>query len=332
MKNWFLLLVVVLILSVPISPVGAQNGPTEPGGISVDLPSSPYVIYPKYEDITTKTPTFRFTDYSEYGATKYRIELYNDETEALIYQQTGTGNCDGTECTMQLLIPLKFVTLDSDEGEYRWRIRAKVGGEWPPLWDQATFRVLKPKFTSLFDVDYKKWTPLFGDWGITSAGYLKGNGVGDNQYSIIQNHLVVNGYVYEVRMKRKLNTNTENRLYFNAYPYPTSWNRWDSGYGFDYYNNGRWRLVQREAGVQTILIPEADSSAIVPYGWNKLTIWSNPPNFHFWINEVYLGSYSLTTFDEGYVGIGMLMHASYEPLLVDWATLKYSDTAPYPIP
>jgi hypothetical protein len=70
----------------------------------------------------------------------------------------------------------------------------------------------------------------------------------------------------------------------------------------------------------------------VPYGWNKLTIWSNPPNFHFWINEVYLGSYSLTTFDEGYVGIGMLMHASYEPLLVDWATLKYSDTAPYPIP
>lgn len=324
--------IVLLVLSFDFVTVSAEGEPPAEDGIEVDLPSSPYVIYPKYEDITTKTPIFRFTDYSDFGATRYRIELYNDETELLLYQQTGTGNCDGTECTMQLLFPLKFVTLDSDEGEYRWRIRAKVDGEWPPLWSQATFRVIKTGFTSLFDVDYKKWIPVYGSWSINSSGYLKISGTGDTNYSIIEKHLFTYGYVYEVRMKRKIDTDSENRLFFNAYPYPLFMNRWDSGYTFDYYNNGRWRFGKRVAGVQSYLTPETSSSVIVPYGWNKVTIWAKPPNFHFWINETYLGVYSDAEFDEGFVGIGVYMNTSDNPLLVDWATVRYSNTAPYPIP
>jgi hypothetical protein len=333
MKNWFLLLVVVLILSVPISPVGAQNGPTEPGGIIVDGPSSPYIVYPKNEDIFDTTPLFRFTDYSAFGATKYRIDVWKgtDTNAAPIYTYKGHGNCNGSECTMQPGIALKKTDMNGN-GEYTWRIRAKVGGEWPILWSQAPFRVLSKGFTSMFDVDYKKWTPLSGYWGINSSGYLKISGTGDHHYSIIEKHVFSHGYVYEARMKRKIDTDSENRLFFNADPFPMFMDRWDSGYTFDYYNNGRWRFGKRLAGVQSYLTPETSSSAIVPYGWNKITIWATPPEFHFWINETYLGKYTEATFDEGFVGIGVYMNTSDYPLLVDWATLKYSDTAPYPIP
>jgi len=318
--------VVVLMccLVAPVAPAAADAAP--------DGPSSPYVIFPKDEDVFTTTPKFRFTKYP--GVTKYRIDIWEgDDFDAPpIYTFKFTPSCSSDECWYKPDIVLKKYDISGEKGEYSWRIRAKEGTEWPPLWSQTSFRVLSSGFNSQFTVDHAKWTPLFGDWSITSAGYLKGNGGGDNYFSIIQKHLVTTGYVYEVRMKRKLCKDTENTLYFNAYPYPTSWNRWDSGYMFEYYNNGRWRLGQRVGNVWTTLIPEAESDAIVPYGWNKLTIWSQPPNFHFWINEQYLGGYPLTTFEEGYVGIGMHMNASYEPLLVDWATLKYSDTAPYTIP
>lgn len=339
-QMWMSTLVVLMLLSFAITTVGADFNPTvkaegqPPSGdvIRPDPPSSPEVIYPRDEDIFTTTPKYRFTKFP--GVTKYRIDIWkgDDYNQTPIFTLKFTPACSDTECWIKPAYTLKKYDLSGEKGEYSWRIRAKVGTDWPVLWSQTTFRVLSSGFNSTFSSDYAKWVPLSGDWSISSAGYLKGNGNGDNQYSIVQKNLVKNGYVYEVRMKRKLENDAETRLFFNANPYPLYMNRWDSGYGFDYFNNGRWRLVQRVGGLQTYPVPETESSAIIPFGWNKLTVWTQDTGIYLWINEVYLGMFPINTFEEGWVGIGMYMNGPYSPLLVDWATLKYSDTPPYTIP
>lgn len=327
-RSKIVLTVIVFVMTCclvfPVAPVAADSAP--------EGPSSPYVIYPDEEDIFTKTPEYRFTEWP--GAVKYRIDIWKgtDYTQTPIFTQKFIPTCSAGECKFKPAFTLQKYDISGEKGEYLWRIRAKVGIEWPPAWSQKPFRVLSTGFNSQFTVTDAKWIPLSGDWAVNRLGYLKGTGNGDNFYSIVEKHLFTSGYKYEVMMKRKLCTDSQNTLFFTAYPHPMLWNRWDSGYQFEYYNNGRWRITQRVGNVQSILVPETESPAIVPYGWNKVTIWSDPPYFHFWINEVHLGGYQLTTFNEGYVGIGMYMNAPYEPLIVDWATLEYTDTAPYPIP
>lgn len=314
-------------------PAGLPNldGFTLPDA-SVEEASSPEVIYPRYEAVYTKTPKFRFTEFP--GATKYRIDVWNDITDELVYTFKGTGNCSAGECWLKPSTSLKIYDISGVKGQYLWRVRAKVNGEWPPLWSQATFAVLSTGFTSTFDLNANKWLALCGEWTVVSPGYLKTKGVLDTTASILRKELFTDGIVYEVTMKRKVEADTTNRVFFFGYPGETyTGGLWEDGYVFEYTNDGHWSLIRVDDYSKTYLVEEVYTDAIIPYSWNKLTIWSHYSNIHVWVNEQYLGAYTDSTYSEGWVGIGMFEgDAEKSPLLVDKAKAYYSDIAPYATP
>lgn len=328
------IMVLIGCLVFPMAPVAADTP-------EVDLASSPYVIYPKDEDIFTTTPKFRFTKFP--GVTKYRIDVWNgdDLDQPPLYTVKFSPDCNVDECWYKPATALKKYDLSGEKGEYTWRIRAKEGGEWPPLWSQTTFRVLSSGFNSTFDLNYKKWLLQAGVWSVTSAGYLKTNGLLGTTASIARAELFTettndaNGMVYEVMMKRKVEQTSTNRIFFLGYPGVTpEGGVWERGYCLDYTDDGRSSLYRLDDYSKTFHFEEMDVSAIInPNGWNRLTVWKNSGTIHVWINKVYLGGYPDSNYTEGWVGIGVYeADAEKSPLLVDWATLKYSDTAPHMIP
>lgn len=335
-KTVLTMLSFLLILLFTAAPVLADAAPPVGDDITVDLPSSPYVVYPKDEDIHTKTPKFRFTDYSEFGATRYQIDVWEgtDASGTLVYTFKGKGMCNGVECWLQPTTPLKYYDYSGEKGQYFWRIRAKVAGDWPPLWSQEGFRVVSKGFTSTFDTDTKKWLELAGDWTLTSAGYLKTNGLLNTTATILHQHLFTTGYVYEVRMKRKVETDTTNRLFFSGIPGDTyTGGIWEDSYVFEYTNAGVWSFFRSDDYNKEYKVTDEPFTAIKPYGWNKLTVWRRASDICFWINEQHLGCYPDASYSEGWVGIGVYEgNADVSPLLVDWAKVWYSETPPYPMP
>jgi hypothetical protein len=74
------------------------------------------------------------------------------------------------------------------------------------------------------------------------------------------------------------------------------------------------------------------SPFIEPYGWNTLTVWTDYPNIHMWINGGYLGYIFDDTYASGFVGVGMYENFSdSSPVLVNSAKLYYTNVAPYAI-
>jgi len=85
----------------------------------------------------------------------------------------------------------------------------------------------------------------------------------------------------------------------------------------------------------TTLLASGSTTAINPYGWNKLTVYTDYPWLDFWINDQYLG-YSIINDDpvkytQGYVGVAGYKGIKKTALLVDKAKLYYSTAFPYPI-
>ena len=320
--------VVVLLccLVAPVAPAAADAAP--------DGPSSPYVIFPKDEDVFTTTPKFRFTKYP--GVTKYRIDIWEgDDFDAPpIYTFKFTPSCSSDECWYKPDIVLKKYDISGEKGEYSWRIRAKEGTEWPPLWSQTSFRVLSSGFTSTFDVNANKWQALAGDWTLTSKGYLKTLGLYNTTATILRQEMFVDGIVYEVTMKRKVESDSSNRLLFHGVPGDTYVSGfWQDCYVLQYTNDGKWSLFESVNYTKNYYVNEEPTTAINPYGWNTLTVWKTPTNNCVWINKVYMGCYSASTFSSGWVGIGVFeSDALSSPLLVDKARVWYTDTAPYTIP
>jgi len=336
MRNYrilYIVCVVVLLccLVAPVAPAAADAAPEEA--------SSPYIIFPRDEDVFTTTPKFRFTDFSAQGATKYRIDIWegDDYNAPPIYTFKFAPNCNAGECWYKPDIKLKNYDFNGENGEYSWRIRAKVGTQWPVLWSQASFRVLSSGFTSTFDLNYKKWLPQAGSWSVTSAGYLKTPGLFDTTATILRQELFANttngtdGIVYEVTMKRKAEADSTNRLFFHGNPGDTYVSGpWEDGYMFEYTNDGHWSLVRMIDFNKTYLVEDSPSTAINPYGWNKLSVWRKNTEIHLWINGSYLGHYADNYWWQGFVGIGVFEgDIDKSPLLVDKARVWYTDTAPY---
>lgn len=325
--------IVLLILSFVFVGASAEGEPPSGEGISVDEPSSPYVIYPDNEEIFDKTPLFRFTDYSAYGATKYRIDVWQGTNLAVapLYTYKGVGDCDGTECTLQPGIALKKADINGN-GYYTWRIRARVDGEWPVFWDQSFFTVLSGGFTSYFDILEKKWLTVQGTWSVTDAGYMKTLGIPGQLSSMVEKHVFTEGYVYEVKLKRKVELNSPSMILFSGNT--TSLNAdgyWYDGYFFSITNAGNWVLGKISEGSVTTLA-SGSSADIKPFDWNKLAVLRSGSDITLYVNDQFVTHAVDGSFGDGYVGFGMVEEDSAKSaLLVDWATLDYID-APSLIP
>lgn len=294
----------------------------------------PYPFAPSSENVKNRTPRFKFTRVE--GAKRYKVQVFDVNADEVYYTYKGVCMPDispADECWMQPLIELKTKKLGNVGGDYKWRVRARVGDEWLPFSDYAYFTVISKGFNSTFDVDAQKWSTIAGKWWIVQPGYLKTKGVTDVTASIIQKEYFIDGMVYEARMRRKVE-DSPNRLYFHGYPFPNEAAGWDDGYYFQYRNDGTWSLIKTENGTPSVIIGWTFSEFIKPYDWNKLTVFTDTPNLYFFINGEYVGkAIAEITFTSGWVGIGMReSDAEKSPLLVDWARLYYSELPPYTIP
>lgn len=349
------LIVSLLVLSVsPASAAGLPPGHTPPLGdeeppqiddftpmptdisylaqISVDAIANPSPIAPFQQSVYTRTPKFFFTPKA--NATQYHISVVDivAEPDKVVYNYYGTGGCTNI-CKLQPGIQLKTLRYQATAGGvYLWYVEAMVGGVWQGFTSSAPFAILSTGFNSTFDATADKWQPLSGTWALNGTGAWKAIGPNLTTSTALQKEVFTNDFVYEVRMKRKTETDSLNRIIFMGSPDPLSTAKsWNMGYYFGYTNNGTWSFWRRDEGdTTTMLYDSVPSPYIVPYGWNTLTVWTDYPEIYLWINGAYLGVVEDDTYRNGFVGVGMYENdATASPFLVDSARLYYSATGPY---
>lgn len=305
-----------------LRPEGFNPSQTGP---SVDA-TAPYPLYPDYDIVIGKIPTYYFAQ--NYGASKYKVEVWDYYKGEVAYTLKGNGNCSGSICSLTPTINLKTSGLDG-KGYYAWWVRGKFGDFWGGWSNSTDFYVFANGFKSDFSTS-KKWYSLGGSWPIISPGYVKIGGFPYSTTSIVEKEEFLDWYVYEVTMKRKNNYPHPNTLYFSAYPYFDGSGEWQRGYAFDYANDNTYMIRRIDSGVSTTLRGWTYTPHIKPFDWNKLTVWQDPPYLDFWINGQYLGWVSDETYTNGYAGIGFYRpDYSKSPLLVDSAKLTYSTGQPY---
>jgi len=318
----------------PADPAEFTPLPVEPvtvPSIGVDV-TYPYPVAPMNNNVYSRTPRFTFTPRA--GASQYHLVVVDTMAtpDKLVYDFYGTGTCNDLICTMQpanALMTYRFEALKG--GTYYWAVEAMVGGLWKGLSSGAYFAVLSSGFNSTFDTDTSKWRAINGTWERTPAGFYKTLGVTNQVASAMQKEFFANDYVYEVTMKRKVE-DSYNRIFFQGEPFPLGVdNTWAHSYIFGYYNTGTWALWRYESGTYTEL-RSGTSPFIRKYGWNTLTVWTDYPYIHMWINGAYLGNVYDNVYDSGFVGVGQYENDSLaSALVVNSATLTYSAVAPYAI-
>jgi len=301
-------------------------------------PTDPLPVSPANAEIlTTSLPVFQFT--AAEGANKYKMEVFNLLTGVPVYTFKGTAQCAASLCSLKPVTALNYYTIKEKSGLYAWRVMAKVNGVWQSDYsDYAQFTLLKPDgFYSNFSTDDHKWFTVSGVWSLTTSGTLKTSGETGSYSSVVSKHAVQDGFVYEVKMKRKLATDAANRIYFLGYPYDSGSlpadKQWVDGYYFEYNNALGWTFGKTYDGSSEV-IKTADSIAIAPYDWNTLTVMIEGNTVDLWINGQSVAVLSVdAAFEAGFVGIAMnKVVAEKSPLSVDYAKLEYTTTAPYPIP
>lgn len=323
-KLVFSLLVVLMMLAFTFSAAIAQG---ETPDVQPDA-SYPVPTFPTDDFLMVKKPIFKFT--IDPVALNYQIKVWNYYTEDVLYTIKGK-HCEPTYCFLQATTDLKTAVRSLKNGYYAWSVRSKHEDGWKPWSDPAYFVVLSKGFTSTFTAPDSKWSPLLGTWKVTDAGYLKTNGTFEVMSSNAEKHLFSSlGLVYEIRMRRKNESNTPNGIIFlgDLDPLATD-GSWETGYIFKYQNSGQWGLSMYTGGTLHG-IAGAFSSAITP-DWNKLTVWRVGDEISVWINETFLGTYPNSAYYFGYVGVGMVESSPSDPspLLVDWAKVYYSANPPY---
>jgi len=322
-----------LPLDQPVEEGGMTTDDFEPmDEIGVDFTFKP--LSPAGQSITSLTPKYYFTRYTE--VTNYKLEVRNFYSDAVVFTYPfsfpGTATCTTAYCWVQPSTSLKVWKSGSEAGGYYvWRVAAKVGTSW--VWStEVMFQVNSKGFTSTFDSNTSNWKVLSGTWTRVDPGYYKTSGVlGGTVYAQNRFYFLDNS-VYEVRMKRKTEVGSRNYIYFMGIPGALSGGHWFSGYVLEYWNTNGWNLYKL-SNYTPQLIYSGTSSYLEPLGWNTFKIWRNYPNIYIWFNGVYIGSFEDTFRTEGLVGIGMEeMIAGASPLLVDYAKVYYSGTAPENIP
>ncbi len=326
-KSVLTVMVVLMILSLNFTPAGAQSD--EPDSqVNAALPVPTYPI--GGIAVAQKLPIYKFT--VDPSAVKYEVQVFTKDTHILIESIKGKGNCT-TFCKLQSTIALKPVDR-SGHGYYTWKVRSKYTVDWSGWSDEVEFAVISEGFTSEFSTFDKKWSNVYGTWSVTPAGYLKTNGVLESMSSTIEKHLFLNaGMVYEVRMKRKIESHTPNVLYFQGEPdylNPAD-EAWLDGYEFN-VTAASWYLKKRVGGVLYNLTEPAAGNFVTPTtGWKLLTVWHKGNEISIWVDKQYLGTYTDTNYVMGYVGIGMVEgDPDVSPLLVDYARVYYSAYPPHP--
>lgn len=283
--------------------------------------------------ITDRTPDYRFTQVP--GAVKYRVKVYStlNPTEP-VYILKGTGTCGPADfiCYLRPTVNLKMVDIYG-KGYYYWSLEAKDSAlGWRTVFVRKDFRVYSTGFTSTFD-SLSKWIPVYGTWSIIDPGYLKTRVVPGHVNSVVNKLQFTDGYVFQVKMKRKgLYNDEENFIIVKGQPDLSIQNeeRWSNGIQFG-YNNGNNCRLSRWDNKSNIPIQEWEYPCNVHQNdWNTLTVFVNDGMLYAYMNGVRFAKIADVA-DSGWVGIGGFEDDDGESkaLLVDKAEVYYTDTEPF---
>ncbi len=316
----FTLWVVMLILSLTFTSAGATGELPGRGGepVSVDV-IQPSPVYPSSSTVVDTTPEFQFTRLE--GAGKYQIEVWNTITGFLVYTFKGPANCDASYCYLQPTTVLGVRKLNSTNGRYKWKVRAKVSGFWQDWSEETGFAILSPGFTQNFQTDKTGWKTLTGSWEWV-PGQMKGSTDVSRPWSSTYNKTFTWDFTYQVKMKRSGSPGYASGIIFWGYPEAGSDGLWKDGVFFEYSDDGYYRIYRTLDGAVTSLVGWTSTTAVDTGKWNTLTVVVRFPTEHYFINGIYLGYTEIYVPNEGYSGIHFVKGVSTDTLLVDRATLE----------
>ena len=256
----------------------------------------------------THKPTYKWSKVP--NATNYIIHVYQGTTRIFAKKVLAGAVCDSTTCKIRPNVYLK-------DGNYKWRVRAIVGGVLRAFSPFKKFNVAT-NFHYYFNVpsDLKLWHTVVGSWNLNN-GWYRSAGVHPFSNSVFHQGLYPT-FNYIVRMRRINNPNYANMLYVRGIVYPLALNKyWNSAYRFQYTNNGWFSVWKEENGVFNPVKNWTTTIAINQYGWNLLQVKGKGGNFKFYINGQLVWSGTDTSRGTGKVGIGFEKPAlSWQPLLV----------------
>jgi hypothetical protein len=196
----------------------------------------------------------------------------------------------------------------------------------------ANFRPQKigSDFSSDFTSDATGWTPVYGTWSL-GGGYLSATST-PGRFATVKHDGFYGDQIYQVTMARSgACTICANSLVLRGRP--TSLNSakvWRPSLLFEYTNQGLYSVwAISSSGAISGLSGWRSSSAIVPGGWNTLTVTAVGPALQFYINGSLVWARNKNGFATGQAGIGFyipLKGASGEQLFVDSAALQSAPT------
>lgn len=335
-KFLFSLVVAIAVLTLVATTALAEgelpgrDSPWIGGDILPDVTPWPAMPYSVTYDTT---PDFRFTQ--NVSATKYKIEVYNTYDSSLLYVYKGVGVCSAGYCTLTPETVLGILKWNSTVGQYKWHVKAKIGGLWQVAWsDYQYFRVLSEGVVSTFNVDKKGWKPVNGSWVQAAPGYLVGGTLSSTGWFGVVQKIFTWDFIYQVKMKRPTGTSSANAIIFWGYPAidPVHANQWYEGIYFQYTDGGFWAVWKAVDGSWEFVQTWTSTTYIRPNDWNTLTVVVQYPYEYFYINGGYLGWLDISNPSVGYAGIGFYTSNSTHTLLVDKATLEAIQTYTFNVP
>ncbi|MGC1379088.1 MAG: S8 family serine peptidase [Anaerolineales bacterium] len=277
------------------------------------IPPIPDPISPEGA-IADTTPTYTWSAVAD--ATNYRYELWKGA--AVVYTKTVASDvCVNAVCSNTPPNLLGYFI-------YRWRVQALVNGIWETNSTYKSFTVYKsgPAFYSLFHSNADGWSPLKGSWSIVDHKYYRTSGL----YGYVASTAHTGNYFtldYQVLMKRTGCLTCANMIYVRGKTKPLDYYYdWNSGYRFQYTNNGYisvWSTVNESF---TPLQYWKTSSAIRKGTWNTLRVTAQGSALKFYINGRLVWSGVDSSLVKGQVGLGVYKDGSGgTELFVDWAKL-----------
>jgi hypothetical protein len=257
------------------------------GAANVPVPIAPKV------SVATHRPTYKWSKVP--NAQAYIVQVYQGTTKKFA-KQLPVGICSSGTCKFTP----KWILAD---GNYKWRVRAKVGGTWRTFSAFTNFNVATEfhyQFTLPKSLD--RWNVAFGPWSL-SGGKYRSDGLSPYWNSAFHNGLYPT-LSFIVSMRR-FNTAGPNSLFVRGTPYPLASNKyWSDGYQFSYANNGVFGVWKMIDGNYTCLQPWTSTPAINQYDWNTLKVKAKDNILKFYINNQLVWSGTDSTYSTGKVGVG----------------------------
>lgn len=279
---------------------------------------TPTPISPKVS-VATHMPAYKWSKVSD--AQAYVIQLYQGTTKKfatmVLPSVCGTINCSSKP---------KWVLPD---GNYKWRVKAKVGGVWQIFSSFSKFNIatgFQYKFSLPKSLD--RWRASYGSWNLNN-GWYRSSGLSPYNNSVYHIGLYPT-FSYIVSMRRINDAYTSNRLIVRGTVYPlSSVKYWDDAYFFQYANvsaaepdKGSFSVFKLINGSFFTIKGWTSTSAINQFGWNKLKVKGKGTSFKFYINNQLVWSGSDPSITTGKVGVGFYKgDSSWQPLLIDSAYL-----------